>query len=92
MKKSLFIDTEDLTNGIIKLIVNKYPNGYCYEDIISIKNNVGNYIKVIEVENNNTKYFVKIGIQLENRLDDFIIKNQHQEDKDFDIYFDDYYL
>ena len=84
--KRVIIDYEKLTINILELLVEKYPDGYEYKDIISFQNSEGKTIHAVEVRSEDTIYLVKISQNLEDTMEDFI-----EGDGEFDMsdFFDD---
>lgn len=78
--KRVIIDYEKLTMNILELLVEKYPDGYEYRDIITFQNSDGKTIRAVEVHSEDTIYLVKISQKLEEKMDDFI-----EGDGEFDM-------
>ena len=85
--KRVIIDYEKLTTKILELLVEKYPDGYEYRDIINFQNSEGKTIHAVEVKTDDTVYLVKISQKLEDTMDEFIEGEGEFNEKDF---FDDY--
>lgn len=84
--KRIIVDYEKLTADILDLLVEKYPEGYFYEDIISYQNSKSETIKVVEVRTDDTIYLVKISAKLDKKMEDYA-----EDEASFDeINFDDY--
>ena len=49
----------------MKLLVERYPDGYDDRNIISFKNSQGERVQAVEVLTDDTKYLVKISQKLE---------------------------
>lgn len=81
--KRIIIDYKKLTSEILNLLIEKYPEGYDYDEIISFKNLKGETIKAVEVRDSDTIYLVKISSKLEQTMDDFTIDDKSFEDKTF---------
>lgn len=47
--RRVIVEYSKLTKDILDLLVEKYPDGYDYDDIISFKNAKGETVKAIEV-------------------------------------------
>jgi len=90
--KTIFIDASTLTGEIIMLLIEKYPYGYAYSDIVSYKDSNGKYIRVIQVDNLKTTFSVKIGQYLDDLMDMFSDDEDHlkMSKEDFDFYFYDF--
>lgn len=80
--RRIIVDYEKLTANILELLVEKYPDNYGYNDIISFQNSEGKTINAVEVRTNDTIYLVKISSKLEETMDDYIEdENSFEEDK-----------
>jgi len=77
--KRVIIDYEKLNTDILDLLVEKYPDGYDYSDIISFQNSEGKTISTVEVRTDTTVYLVKISSKLEQTLEDY-----QEDDSSFD--------
>ena len=69
--KRVIVDYKKLTPELLKLLVEKYPDGYGDNDIISFKNLKGETIEAVEVLTEDTKYLVKISSKLERSMANF---------------------
>ena len=67
----VLIDFAKLTTQILDLLVEKYPDGYDYSDIISFKNVKGETIKALEVKTEETIYLVKISSRLDQTIENY---------------------
>ena len=63
--KRVIVDFKKLTPEVLKLLVDRYPDGYDDRDIISFKNAHGDKIEAVEVLTDDYKYLVKISAKLE---------------------------
>ncbi len=63
--KRVIVDFKKLTPEVLKLLVDRYPDGYDDHDIISFKNAHGDKIEAVEVLTDDSKYLVKISAKLE---------------------------
>ncbi|MCW1953766.1 MAG: hypothetical protein KIH80_006320 [Flavobacteriia bacterium] len=78
--KRVIVDFKKLTPEVLKLLVEKYPDGYDDLNIISFKNASGETIEAVEVSTEDTKYLVKISAKLEKTM-----ANYDEDDyEDFD--------
>jgi|LGOV01.1.fsa_nt_gb hypothetical protein len=68
--KRVIVDYHNLTRDILRLIKNKYPEGYTEMDMIVFKNTKNETIKAIEVATKNEDYLVKITKHLSIQLED----------------------
>lgn len=75
--KRIIVDYTKLTQEILDLLVEKYPDGYEEIDIIRFKNIQNELIEAVEVRTDDTIYLVKISKKLQDRMVNY--------DDDFDI-------
>ncbi|MBU2997741.1 hypothetical protein KO500_14925 [Cellulophaga baltica] len=66
--KRVIVDFKKLTPEVLKLLVEKYPDGYDDLNIISFKNAHNERIEAVEVTTEDTKYLVKISAKLETTM------------------------
>ena len=64
------------------MLIEKYPDGYDYSDVISFKNSKGETVKAIEVKTEDTIYLVKISDRLENAMEEYADDEDFFEDND----------
>jgi hypothetical protein len=69
--KRIIVDYSKLTSDILDLLVEKFPTGYSYTDIITFKNAKGETIRAVEVRTDDTIYLVKISLKLEETMDEY---------------------
>ncbi|NLP57568.1 hypothetical protein [Lutibacter sp. B1] len=69
--KRVIVDYSKLTSEILNLLVEKYPNGYGYRDIITFKNAKDETVRAVEVRTDDTVYLVKISLKLEETMEDY---------------------
>jgi len=69
--KRVIVDYAKLTTDILDMLVEKYPDGYDYSDVISFKNAKGETIKAVEVKTEDTVFLVKISSRLEQTMEDY---------------------
>jgi hypothetical protein len=62
--KRVIVDFKKLTPEILALLVQKYPDGYGDDQIISFKNLKNELIEAVEVTTEDTKYLVKVSTKL----------------------------
>ena len=80
--KRVIVDYSKLTNDILDLLVEKYPSGYGYRDIITFKNAKGETVRAVEVRTEDTVYLVKISLKLEETMEEY----DADEDNFDDVY------
>ncbi|MDC6366187.1 MULTISPECIES: hypothetical protein [Flavobacteriaceae] len=69
--RRVIVDYKKLTPEVLKLLVEKYPDGYGDNDVINFKNLKGETIEAVEVLAEDTKYLVKISSKLERSMANF---------------------
>jgi hypothetical protein len=69
--KRVIVDFKKLTPEVLKLLVEKYPDGYGDNDVINFRNLKGELIEAVEVSTDDTKYLVKISSKLEHTMANF---------------------
>ncbi|TDN87948.1 hypothetical protein DET49_11079 [Salegentibacter sp. 24] len=69
--KRIIVDYKKLTPEILGLLVEKYPDGYDDDQIISFKNAKNETIEAVEVKTEDTIYLVKVSTRLENTMANF---------------------
>lgn len=84
--KRVIVEYTKLTKDILDMLIDKYPDGYDYSDIISFKNAKGQTVKAVEVKTEDTVYLVKISERLENAMEEYAEDEEFFEDNDdFDV-------
>jgi len=66
--KRVIVDYKKLTPEILSLLVNKYPDGYDDDHIITFKNAKNETIEAVEVKTEECNYLVKVSTRLENTM------------------------
>jgi len=69
--KRVIVDYAKLTNEILTLLVEKFPDGYDDSDIIRFKNAKNESIEAVEVKTEDTIYLVKVSTKLADRIENF---------------------
>lgn len=75
--KRVIVEYAKLTNEILNLLVEKFPDGYDDSDIIRFKNAKNEAIEAVEVKTADTVYLVKVSMKLADRIENF------DEEEDF---------
>ncbi|WP_461533522.1 hypothetical protein [Sinomicrobium sp.] len=75
--KRIIVDYKKLTNEILTLLVEKYPDGYGDDDIIKFKNANNETVEALEVRTDEAVYLVKVSTRLANTMENF-----DEEDED----------
>nr|WP_309755698.1 DNA primase [Flavobacterium sp.] len=79
--KRVIVDYAKLTNAILNLLVDKFPDGYDDSNIISFRNAKNELIEAVEVRTEDTIYLVKVSTKLADRIENY--------DEDDEILIDD---
>jgi len=69
--KRVIVDYAKLTNEILTLLVEKFPDGYDDTDIIRFKNAKNETVEAVEVRTEDTTYLVKVSTKLADRIENF---------------------
>ncbi len=69
--KRIIVDYKKLTPEILSMLVDKYPDGYDDDQVISFKNAKNETVDAIEVRTDDTIYLVKVSTRLENTMANF---------------------
>ncbi|WP_426092343.1 DNA primase [Flavobacterium sp. DSR3-2] len=69
--KRVIVDYAKLTNEILNLLVDRFPDGYDDSNIISFRNAKNELIEAVEVRTDDTIYLVKVSTKLADRIENF---------------------
>ena len=69
--RRIIVDYSKLTNEILSLLVEKFPDGYDDSNIIRFRNAHNELIEAVEVRTEDTIYLVKVSTKLASRLEKF---------------------
>ena len=78
------VDYQKMNEDILNLLIDKFPDGYDDDDIISFKNANNELVEAVEVRTDDTIYLVKIGVKLVKAMEE-----HEDEDEDEDLQDDD---
>ena len=79
--KRIIVDYKKLTPEILGLLVEKYPDGYDDDQIISFKNAKNETVEAVEVRTEDSIYLVKVSTRLENSMANY--DEDDYDDSDF---------
>lgn len=79
--KRVIVDYKKLTPEILGLLVEKYPDGYDDDQIISFKNAKNETVEAVEVRTEDSIYLVKVSTRLENSMANY--DEDDYDDADF---------
>lgn len=77
--KRVIVDYAKLTNEILTLLVEKFPDGYDDSNIIRFKNIKNETVEAVEVRTEDTIYLVKVSTKLADRIENF----DDEDEEDF---------
>jgi hypothetical protein len=77
----IIVDYKKLTPEILSLLVDKYPDGYDDDNVITFKNAKNETIEAVEVRTDDTIYLVKVSSRLETTMANF--DEDDHDDADF---------
>lgn len=84
--KRVIVDYKKLTNEILSLLVEKYPDGYGDDDVIRFKNAKNETVEALEIRTENVIYLVKVSTLLANTMENFDEEDEdHFSEPDPDI-------
>ncbi len=69
--KRVIVDYAKLTNEILNLLVEKFPDGYDDSDVIRFKNAKNELVEAVEVRTEDTIYLVKVSTKLSDRIENY---------------------
>ncbi len=69
--KRIIVDYQKLNKDILNLLVEKFPDGYDDDHIISFRNAHNDLIEAVEVKTEDAIYLVKVGTRLAKAMADF---------------------
>lgn len=80
--RRVIVDYQKLNEDILNLLVEKFPDGYDDEDIISFRNAKNEIVEAVEVRTEDTVYLVKVGVRLVKAMEDFNDEDTDSDDMD----------
>lgn len=79
-KKRIIVDYKNITNKLLSLLLETYPNGY--EDaIIKFKNAKNEWVSAVPLETEDAKYLVKVSVELDKKVEAFSLMEEDEEDE-----------
>lgn len=82
--KRIIVDYTNLNEKMLNLLLEKYPEGYEYNDILRFQTSKGETIKAIEIRTEDSIYLIKVSAEL-----DRVMNQDSIPDVDEDFSFDD---
>jgi hypothetical protein len=80
--KRVIVDFKKLTPEILALLVEKYPDGYDEDQIISFRNMNNEIVEAVEVTTEDTKYLVKVSTKLAVTMENYDEDDYEDFDED----------
>ncbi len=78
--KRVIVDYKKLTPEILGMLVEKYPDGYDDDHIITFKNAKNQTVEAVEVKTDDTVYLVKVSTRLEDTMAQYDEEDYEEED------------
>ena len=69
--RRVIVDYSKLTNEILNLLVDRFPDGYDDSNIVRFRNAHNELIEAVEVNTDDTVYLVKVSTKLASRLEKY---------------------
>jgi DNA-directed RNA polymerase subunit delta len=69
--KRVIVDYAKLTNEILNLLVERFPDGYDDSNIVRFRNAKNELIEAVEVRTDDTIYLVKVSMKLADRIENY---------------------
>ena len=69
--KRIIVDFKKLTPEILGLLVEKYPDGYDEDHIITFRNAKNEVVEAVQVDTEDTKYLVKVSTKLVKTMENY---------------------
>ncbi|MAN59476.1 MAG: hypothetical protein CMC08_06540 [Flavobacteriaceae bacterium] len=79
--RRIIVDYKKLTPEILSMLVDKYPDGYDDDHVITFKNAKNETVEAVEVRTDDTIYLVKVSSRLESTMANF--EEDDYDDSDF---------
>jgi hypothetical protein len=73
--KRVIVDFKKLNQELLEMLVEKFPNGYDDNDIITFRNASYELIEAVEVKTEDTTYLIKISKRLADTMEKFDVNN-----------------
>ncbi|WP_421812287.1 hypothetical protein [Flagellimonas sp.] len=78
--KRVIVDYKKLDNAMLNLLVEKFPDGYDDDDIVTYRNANNEVVECVEVRTEDTAYLVKVSKRLVMAMEDFDDSDNDNED------------
>lgn len=82
--KRVIKDFKSISDDVIALINEQYPNGYDDAQLVSFVNAKGEFVKALEVKTDEITYLIKIDRKLDEHINEYIDNESEGEDFGFE--------
>ncbi|MER3317509.1 MAG: hypothetical protein RIB79_04390 [Allomuricauda sp.] len=69
--KRVIVDYKKLDNTMLNLLVEKFPDGYDDDDIVTYRNASNEVVECVEVRTEDTAYLIKVSKRLVMAMEDY---------------------
>jgi len=80
--KRIIVDFKKLTPEILSLLVEKYPDGYDEDHIITFRNAKNEMVEAVQVDTEDTRYLVKVSTKLVKTMENYDEDDYEDYDED----------
>lgn len=77
--KRMIVDYKKMDRSILDLLVEKYPDGYDDDDIVTYRNSNNEVVECIEVRTEDTAYLIKVSKRLVMAMEDHEAPDNDEE-------------
>ena len=77
--KRVIVDYKKLDNKVLNLLVEKYPDGYDDDDIVTYRNADNEVVECIEVRTEDTAYLIKVSKRLVMAMEDYDVNDDNDQ-------------
>jgi DNA-directed RNA polymerase subunit delta len=71
-KKRVIVDYKNITEDLLRKFTDAFPRGYDEDDIIRFKNAKGEWVNAVPLETEDSKYLIKVGVEMDRRVEAFL--------------------
>ena len=82
--KRVIVDYKNVSDDVLAILKETYPNGYDEDDSIKFTNAKGEKVEALEVKTSEAVYLIKVSAKLEQEIDDFDIEEYYEDIDDED--------
>lgn len=81
-KKRVIVDYKNITADLLQRFTDVFPQGYDDDDIIRFTNAKGESVRAVPLETDDTRYLVKVSVELDRRVEAFLDDDDEDDDSD----------